>query len=82
MRIKGTKYESVEQLPPSALPVSTFVRKYGKGYNVQSAAYAHVKYDRHYIGYYNKAGVLLHTDHPGYDIVDFHGTCYVINYQG
>lgn len=81
MRIKGTKYESIDQLQPDAIPVSLFVSKYGKRFNVRSSAYAHIKYDRHYIGYKNKAGELLHTDHPGYDIVDFHGTCYVINYQ-
>lgn len=81
MRTKGTKYESIEQLPPEALPVSAFTRKYGKRYNITSAAYAHVKYDRHYVGYYNKAKELKHTAHPGFDIVDFHGTCYVINYQ-
>lgn len=81
MRIKGTKYDTIKQLQPDAIPVSLFVSKYGKRFNVRSAAYAHIKYDRHYIGYKNKAGELLHTDHPGYDIVDFHGTCYVINYQ-
>jgi hypothetical protein len=81
MRINGTKYEPIEQLPSMALPVSVFVSKYGRRYNVRSSAYAHVKYDRHYIGYKNKSGELLHTEHPGYDIVDFHGQCYVINYQ-
>jgi hypothetical protein len=81
MRVKGTKYESIEQLPAEALPVSAFVRKHGRRYNISSPAYCHVKYDRYYVGYRNKAGELLHTDHPDYDIVDFHGTCYVINYQ-
>jgi hypothetical protein len=81
MRTKGTKYESIEQLPPEALPVSAFTRKYGRRYNITSSAYAHVKYDRHLFGYKNKAGNTLHTIHPGFDIVDFHGTCYVINYQ-
>lgn len=81
MRIKGTKYESIEHLQEGAIPVSLFVSKYGKRFNVRSSAYAHVKYDRHYIGYRNKAGELLHTEYPGYDIVDFHGICYVINYQ-
>lgn len=81
MRIKGTKYESIEQLQPDAIPVSLFVSKYGRKFNVRSSAYAHIKYDRHYIGYQTQKGETKHTDHPGYDIVDFHGTCYVINYQ-
>lgn len=81
MRTKGTKYTSIEQLPANALPISTFTRKYGKRYNIASSAYAHIKYDRHCFGYRNKAGDLLHTAHPGFDIVDFNGTCYVINYQ-
>jgi hypothetical protein len=81
MRIKGTKYDTIEQLPADAIPVSLFVSKYGKRFNVRSSAYAHIKYDRHYVGYYNTKDELKHTDHPGYDIVDFHGTCYVVNYQ-
>lgn len=82
MRIKGTKYDSIDQLPADAIPISLFVSRYGKQFNVRSAAYAHVKYDRHRIGYRNKPkGALKYTDHPGYDIVDFHGSCYVINYQ-
>lgn len=81
MRIKGTKYDTIEQLPSDAIPVSLFTSKYGKRFNVRSSAYAHIKYDRHFVGYRNKSGQLLHTDHPGYDIVDFHGTCYVINYH-
>jgi len=81
MRIKGTKYESIESLPDNAIPVSLFVAKYGKKHNVRSSAYAHTKYDRHYMGYKTPSGEFKHTSHPGYDIVDFHGTCYVINYQ-
>lgn len=81
MRINHTKYEQHEALPPEAIPVSAFQRKYGRKYNIASTAYVHVKYDRHKFGYRNKAGELLHTDYPGYDIIDFHGTCYVINYQ-
>lgn len=77
MRYNGTKYDSIDILPAGALPVSKYARKY----KVSSPAYVHVKYDRYKFGYYNKAGELLHTDHPGYDIVDFQGSCYVVNYQ-
>lgn len=77
MRTQGTKYDAIDKLPAKALPVS----KYAHEYNISSSAYVHVKYDRHKFGYENKAGILIYTPHPGYDIVDFHGTCYVINYD-
>lgn len=76
MRYNGTKYEAIDLLPADALPVSKYARKK----KVSSPAYVHVKYDRHKFGYKNKAGEILHTEHPGYDIVDFQGSCYVINY--
>lgn len=82
MRVKGTKYESRDTLPADALPVSTFYRRYGKKFNVSSPAYAYVKYDRHEFGYISNAGSKLKAAHPGYDIIDFYGTCYVINYNG
>jgi hypothetical protein len=81
MRISGTKYESREVLPADAIPVSVFFRRYGKKFGVSSPAYAYVKYDRHIFGYTTNAGTRLKTAHPGYDIIDFFGTCYVINYQ-
>ena len=80
MRINGTKYESVEQLQSNALPISAFVRQYGKRLGLSSAAYVHVKYDRHKFGYYKTSGEKVYAPHPGYDIIDFHGSCYVINY--
>jgi hypothetical protein len=81
MRTKGTKYDSIEQLPAEALPVSAFVKKYSKRFNVSSSAYAHIKYDRFRFGYETSKGEKKHTAHPGYDIIDFKGTCYIINYQ-
>ncbi len=66
MRIKGTKYETVTKLPANALPVSKFAKQMG----YTSPSYVHVKYNR-----YQKGG-----NHPGYDIIDFQGTCWVINY--
>lgn len=77
MRSAGTKYDTIKQLPGDALPVS----KYAYIYGISSSAYVHVKYDRHKFGYKSKSGDTLHTPHPQYDIVDFHGTCYVINYK-
>lgn len=81
MRIKGTKYKSIDTLPSEALPVSEFYRQYGKKFAVSSPAYVYVKYDRHKFGYTTNAGTKSKTDHPGYDLIDFHGTCYVVNYQ-
>lgn len=76
MRYNGTKYDSVDALPAEALPVSKYARKR----KIPSSAYVHVKYDRHKFGYLNKKKERLFTEHPGYDIVDFQGTCYVVNY--
>jgi len=81
MRINGTKYEVRQELPADAIPVSVFYRKYGKKFNVSSPAYTYVKYDRFKFGYKTNAGTFLHTDNPGYEIISFYGTCYVINYQ-
>jgi hypothetical protein len=81
MRISGTKYETMDALPPDAIPVSAFYRKYGKKFGVSSPAYTYVKYDRHKFGYTTNAGTRLKTEYPGYDIIDFYGTCYVINYH-
>jgi hypothetical protein len=81
MRTQGTKYNTIDTLPGNALPVSKFAHQYAEVFNVSSPAYVHVKYDRHKFGYPNKAGHIMYTSHPGYDIVDFQGTCYVINYN-
>ena len=81
MRVKGTKYNSCEVLPADAIPVSTFYRKYGKKFNVSSPAYTYVKYNRYKFGYTSNAGSKLKAEYPGYDIIDFYGTCYVINYH-
>lgn len=78
MRSKGTKYDSVDQLPGNALPISTYARKY----KVSSPAYVHVKYDRFKFGYPSKKdNTTLYGEDPGYEIVEFAGTCYVINYK-
>lgn len=81
MRTQGTKYTTHDVLPADAIPVSVFYRKYGKKFNVSSPAYTYVKYDRHKFGYTSNAGSKLHASDPGYTIIDFYGTCYVINYQ-
>ena len=74
MRINGTKYDTIEQLPSSALPVSAYARKN----KISSPAYVHVKYDRFKFGYYNDKGELKHGENPGYKIICFAGTNYVI----
>lgn len=81
MRVKGTKYESREELPTDAIPVSVFYRKYGKRFNVSSPAYTYIKYDRYKFGYTSNAGNPLKAANPGYEIISYYGTCYVINYQ-
>jgi hypothetical protein len=82
MRTSGTKYDSIDQLPQGALPVSKYARKHTKW----SPAYLHVKYDRFKFGYKKKDGSLVYGEDPGYTIVCYEGTNYVIkgnidNYQ-
>lgn len=75
-KAKKTKYDSVHELPAHALPVS----EYAKKFDIPSPAYVYTKYNRHKFGI--KIGrKVVYRDHPGYDIVDFHGTAYVINYS-
>lgn len=77
---EGTKYEPIEQLPANALPVSAYARKF----NVKSPAYVYIQYDRHKFGVQRGKGkkkYISYASRPGYDLVDFHGTCYVINYE-
>lgn len=75
MRINGTKYEEIEQLPAEALPVSAYARRH----RISSPAYVHVKYDRFKFGYQNDKGELKHGEDPGYEIRCFAGTNYVIS---
>ena len=77
---QGTKYEKIDRLPANALPVSVYARQF----EIKSPAYVYIKYDRYKFGTTKGKGknkTTTHSDHPGYDLVDFHGTCYVINYQ-
>ena len=74
MRTKGTKYETIEQLPIGALPVSKFAKKK----KISSPAYVHVKFDRYKFGYTTPSGKFLHGPNPGYEIRDYEGTNYVI----
>jgi hypothetical protein len=73
MRTNGTKYDTIEQLPPGALPVSRFARKN----KISSPAYVHVKYDRFKFGYLNTQGNFVHGEDPGYTIICYEGTNYV-----
>lgn len=77
MRTNGTKYDKVAALPAGAMPVSVYATTHG----FSSPAYVHVKYDRHKFGYKTPKGEFKHTPYPGYDIIDFFGTCYVSNKQ-
>lgn len=73
MRIKGTQYETIEQLPAAAKPVSLFARS--KGWAV---GYVYIKHDRHFKGYTGAKGNVLKGEYPGYIIRCFQGTNYVI----
>lgn len=75
MRTQGTKYEEIDQLPKGALPVSKFARKN----KISSPAYVHVKYDRFKFGYTNTQGNFVHGEDPGYMIMCYEGTNYVIS---
>lgn len=74
MRTEGTKYDNMEILQPGALPVSKFARKK----KMSSPAYVHVKYDRFKFGYTNSSGNFTHSPDPGYKIICYEGTNYVI----
>ena len=74
MRTNGTKYESIDQLPAGALPVSRYARKH----KISSPAYVHVKYDRYKFGYVDLSGNLKYGENPGYKIMCYEGTNYVI----
>lgn len=75
MRLKGTKYEQVHVLPTGALPVGTYAREHG----ISSPSYVCVKYDRFKEGYTKKDGSKGQSEDPGYKIVCYHGTNYVID---
>lgn len=74
MRINGTKYDTIDQLPAGALPVSKYARKN----KISSPAYVHVKFDRFKFGYINKQGKLVYGENPGYTIYCYEGTNYVV----
>jgi len=69
MRLKGTKYEKIDVLPPNALPIGVFARKQGINHN-----YVYVKHDRHF---HPKPGKNPGA-YPGFVIRCWHGTNYVI----
>jgi hypothetical protein len=67
------KYERLEQLPPNAIPVSEYADRTGT-----HRSYIHVKYNRFWKGF-KKNGTLYYGADPGYRIVTYHKTCYVID---
>lgn len=65
MRIKGTKYREVSELPSGAKPVSQYARE-----NNVAVGQVYIKWQRYYVkGSNNK---------PDYDIVQYHGINFVI----
>ncbi len=64
MRLKGTKYDDVELLPSSSLPVSIYARD-----NNTSVGYTYIKYERFLSG---------KGKNPGYHIKNFKGSNFII----
>jgi len=69
MRTNGTKYEEVNELPSSALPVSKFASIKGWG-----ASYVYTKHDRHF----SPAEGKQPGEYPGFIIRQFKGSNFVI----
>jgi len=69
MRIKGTIYDSIGELPADAKPVSIFARD-----NKMQVGHVYMKYKRYTIGYKNGTK----GPYPGYIIRSFNGMNYVI----
>lgn len=67
------KYEKVDKLDPRAIPVSEYA-----SINSTNRSYIHVKYQRFKKGFV-KNGIKYYGADPGYTIVNYHGTCYVID---
>lgn len=65
MRIKGTKYESIDKLPAKGLPVSTFAQSQGL-----QVPQVYIKYDRFTTG--------KSSSNPGYIIRCYLGSNFVI----
>jgi hypothetical protein len=74
MRTNGTKYDEEKVLPEGATPVSL----YAKEEEISSPAYVHVKFDRFKFGYTTKAGKFTKAPNPGYKIISYKGSNYVV----
>lgn len=66
------RYEKVEQLDPRAVPLRVYAERNG-----MHRSYVHIKYDRFKNGFVKGDNHYYGAD-PGYYIVSYHGTCYVI----
>ena len=73
MRIKGTNYPFIKQLPPDALPV----REYADKENVSVAA-IYMRFDRFMQGYTTKAGTISKLKDPGYSIKCYKGMNFIV----
>jgi hypothetical protein len=67
------KYEKVEHLDPQAVPLRVYAER-----NNTNRSYVHIKYDRFKNGFIKGGNRYFGAD-PGYHIVTFHNTCYVID---
>lgn len=64
MRLNGTKYEAIDNLPRNALPVSMYANN-----NNMAVGYVYIKYERYLIGKGTK---------PPYTIKCWNGSNYII----
>jgi hypothetical protein len=69
------RYEKVETLPGNAVPIQVYADLINR-----TRVYIYVHYDRFRKGF-KKNGKLYYSKDPGYKIVTFHNTCYVIENQ-
>ncbi len=66
------RYEKVEQLPGNAVPIQVYADLINR-----TRVYIYVHYDRFRKGF-KKGNKLYFSADPGYKIVTYHNTCYVI----
>ena len=68
------KYEKVTLLSPDAIPIQVYADRINR-----SRVYIYVHYDRFRKGF-KKNGKTYFSADPGYKIVTYHNTCYVIEH--
>lgn len=73
MRIKGTKYKSIDVLPKGSVPVSQYAKEEGVKIGT-----IYMRYKRFAYGYKTNAGNNSRTDDPGFEIRCYKGMNYIV----